>query len=87
MRLRNARRDRADADFGDQLHADARVAIRVLQIVNQLGQILDRVDVVMRRRRNQADARGRVTRLGDPRIHLARRATGRLRRASRPAPS
>ena len=70
VRLRDAGGDRADADFGDQLHADARAAIRVLQIVDQLGQILDRVDVVMRRRRNEADACGRVPRLRDPRIHL-----------------
>src|SRR5690606_37577762 len=59
-RLGNARRDRADADFGHQLDRDARRRVHVLQIVNQLRQILDRVDVVVRRRRDQADTRGRV---------------------------
>ena len=70
MRLGDAGGNRAHADFGHQLHADARVAVGVLQIVDQLGQILDRVDVVVRRRRDQADARRRVARLGDPRIDL-----------------
>ena len=44
--------------------------IGVLQIVDQLGEVFDRIDVVMRRRRDQPDARRRVPRLGDPRIHL-----------------
>ena len=44
--------------------------LRVLQVVDQLGQIFDRIDVVVRRRRDQPDARRRVPRLRDPRIHL-----------------
>jgi hypothetical protein len=67
MRLGHARRDRADADFGDQLHADARVAVGIFQIVNQLRQIFDGVNVMMRRRRNQADAGRRAARFGDVR--------------------
>ncbi len=39
--LGDARGDGADADFADQFHAHARVAIAVLQIVNELRQILD----------------------------------------------
>ena len=35
---------------------DARPPVDVLQIVDQLGQILDRIDIVMRRRRDQANA-------------------------------
>ena len=70
MRLGHARGNGAHADFGHQLHADARIAIGVLEIVDQLGQVFDRIDVVVRRRRNQAHARGGVPRLGDPRIHL-----------------
>ena len=50
MRLRDARGNRAHADFGHQLHADARVPVAVLQVVDQLGEIFDRIDVVMRRR-------------------------------------
>ena len=59
-RLGNACGDRADADFGDELDRDLTVGIDVLQIVDQLRQILDRIDVVMRRRRDQADAGRRM---------------------------
>ena len=48
--LRNARRDRSDADLRHQLDADRRLRIGVLQIVDQLREILDGIDVVMRRR-------------------------------------
>ena len=68
--LGHAGRDRADADFGHQLHADARLLVGVLQIVDQLRQVLDGIDVVVRRRRNQADARRGVAHLGDPGIDL-----------------
>ena len=54
VRLHDAGGDRADADLGDELHADARRRVRVLQVVDQLRQILDRVDVVVRRRADQA---------------------------------
>ena len=47
----------ADADLGYQLDADPRAAVGVLQIVDKLRQVLDRINVVMRRRRNQSDAR------------------------------
>ena len=70
MRLGDAGRDRADADFRDQLHVHACDRVRVLEIEDQLRQILDRVDVVMRRRRQQRHARRRVPNLRDPRIHL-----------------
>ena len=70
MRLRHARSDRADADFGHQLHRDARLRIDVLQVVDQLRQIFDRVDVVVRRRRNQAHAGHRVAHARDDFVHL-----------------
>ena len=57
MRFGDAGGDRAHADFGYQLDRNACLRIDVLQVVNQLRQILDGIDVVMRRRRNQADAR------------------------------
>ena len=44
--------------------------LRVLQVVDELRQILDRVDVVVRRRRDEPDARRRVPHLRDPRIDL-----------------
>ena len=70
VRLGHAGRDGADADFGHQLHVDPRVAVRVLQVVNELRQILDRVDVVVRRRRNQRHAGCRVPHARDPRVDL-----------------
>ena len=69
-RLGDAGRDRADADLGDELHRDVGGRVDVLQIEDELRQILDRIDVVMRRRRDQADARRRVAHLGDDRVDL-----------------
>ena len=71
--LGDALRDRADADFGHELHRDERVRIDVLQIVDQLREIFDRIDVVMRRRRDQADALRGMAHLGDDRIDLVAR--------------
>src|SRR6266516_2014428 len=51
-RFRDTGGDRADADFGDQLHRYQSVRTDVLEIVDQLRQILDRIDVVMRWRRD-----------------------------------
>ena len=70
VRLGHAGRDGADADLGHQLHADAGVVVGVLQVVDQLRQILDGINVVVRRRRDQADARRGVADLGDPGIDL-----------------
>ena len=70
VRLGDTRGDRADADLGDQLHVDAGLRVGVLQVVDQLGEVLDGVDVVVRRRGDQADARGGVPGLGDPRVDL-----------------
>jgi hypothetical protein len=57
--------DRPDARLGHQLHRHPGVRIDLFQVVDQLGQILDRIDVVMRRRADQADARRRMAHAGD----------------------
>ena len=44
--------------------------VRVLQVVDQLFQILDGVDVMVRRRANESDPRSRVPSARDPRVHL-----------------
>ena len=75
FRLADSGRNGADSDLGDELDVHARRRVGVLEIVDQLLEILDRVDVVVRRRADQADARRRVPGLGDPRIHLV---TGEL---------
>ena len=69
-RLGDAGGDRADADFGDELHRHVAGRIDVLQVEDELRQILDRIDVVVRRRRDQADARRRVAHLGDGLVDL-----------------
>ena len=68
--FRHACGDRADSDFGNQLDADARMVISVFEIMNQLRQIFDGLDIMVRRRRNQTDSGRRVAHLGDPRIDL-----------------
>ena len=70
VRLGDAGGDRADADLGDQLDVHARLRVGVLEVVDQLGEVLDRVDVVVRRRRDQPDAGRGVPGLGDPRVDL-----------------
>ena len=70
VRLGYPRGHRAHTHFGHQLHRNARARIDVLQIVDELGQVLDGVDVVVRRRRNQAHAGDRVAHPRDGLIHL-----------------
>ena len=60
MGFRNARCNRANADLGDQLHGNTRLRVRVLQVVNQLREVFDRINVMMRWRRNQANTRDRM---------------------------
>eukprot|EP01137_Pigoraptor_chileana_P031731 Opistho-2@20015 len=58
--LSNARSNDAHAGFRHELHRYARRWIGALEVENQLGEILDRVDVVVRRRRNEANTSRRV---------------------------
>ena len=78
VRLGHPGRDRADAVLGHQLHVHPRGWVGVLQVVDQLREILDRVDVVVRRRRDQPDAGRGVADLGDPRVHLVSRKLAAL---------
>jgi hypothetical protein len=59
-RLRDTGRDYADAGLRDELHRDVRVWVDLAQVEDELREILDRVDVVVRRRRDQRDTRRRV---------------------------
>ena len=79
--------DRPDAAAGDELDADACRRIDRAQVGDELGQVLDRVDVVVRRRADVAlpglaAAQGR-----DVGRRLASRAAGRPRRAWNPGRS
>ena len=64
---------RADTNFRHQFDADSGFWIDVLEIVDQLCQVLDRIDVMVRWRGNQSHARSRVTDLGNDMIHLMTR--------------
>ena len=57
LSLRDARGDGAHADLGDELYRDAGVRVRVLEVEDELGKVFDGVDVVVRRRRDEHDAR------------------------------
>ena len=69
--LGNAGGDGTHAGLGDQLHIDPGIPVGVFQVVDQLGQILNGIDIVVRRRRDQADAGGRAPGLGYPGVDLA----------------
>ncbi len=72
-RLRYAGGNRANSHFRHQLHGNPCLRIGVLQIVDELRQVLDRVDVVVRRRRNQTDTGSRIPHAGDVLVHLLAR--------------
>jgi hypothetical protein len=67
--LGDTRGHNTDTNLRDKLDRDSRSRAGALQIVDQLLQILDGVNVVVRRRRNKTNTRSRVTsasnRLGD----------------------
>ena len=76
--LGDARGDGADARERDELDADLGRRVDAAQVVDQLGEILDRVDVVVRRRRDQADARRRVAQARDLDVDLVARQLAAL---------
>ena len=53
--LGNAGRDRAYARFRNELDRYARPRVGIFQIEDELGQIFDRIDIVMRGRRDEPD--------------------------------
>ena len=70
MPLGHSGGDGSHAHLGHQLHVDPRLGIDVLQVVDQLCQVFDRVDVMVRRRRDQLNARRRVPHPANVFIHL-----------------
>ena len=70
VRLGHAGGHRAHSDLGHQLYRDPGLGVDVLQVIDQLGQIFDRIDVVMRRRRNQSHAGNGMPQTRDHVIHL-----------------
>mmetsp|Transcript_43010 Transcript_43010/g.103697 ORF Transcript_43010/g.103697 Transcript_43010/m.103697 type:complete len:278 (-) Transcript_43010:2611-3444(-) len=70
----------AHSDFRHQLHTHIRSGVGVLQIEDQLGQILDGVNVVVRRRGDQPNSGGGLAGLGDVFQHLPPRQLAALTR-------
>ncbi len=68
--LGHAGGDGADAGPRDQLDRDAGARVDHAQVVDQLREVLDRVDVVVRRRRDERDAGGGAAQPGDVRGDL-----------------
>ena len=73
LRLDDAGCNGADTRTGGELHVDLRLIIGILQVKDELCQVFDGVDIMVRRRRNQSDARGGVACLANGRIDLAAR--------------
>ena len=65
VRLGHSGGDGADADFGDELDAHAGFAVGVLEVVDQFGQVLDGINIMVRRGGNQADPGRGAARFGD----------------------
>jgi hypothetical protein len=75
LRLGHTGGDGADARGRHQLHRDLGARVDLLEVVDQLRQVLDRVDVVMRRRRDQRHA---LRRMPQPRDQLRDLHAGQL---------
>ena len=78
----DAGRDGADAKRGDQLDPDGSAGIDALEVVDELRQVFDRVDVMVRRRTDEHDAGLRVAETCDQLRDFVRRelaAFARLR--------
>ena len=70
--------DGPDPGLGDQLDIDPGVAVCVFQVINQLGQVLDGINIVMGRRRDQGDTGRRIPCLSHPGIDLFARKMAAL---------
>src|ERR1035441_2854500 len=68
--FRHASRNCAYAHFSNQLHGDASLRIHIFQVVDQLCEILDRINIVMRWRRDQSNSRNGVPQTGNHFVHL-----------------
>src|SRR5262249_12946531 len=66
-------RNGSHADFSNQFDAYAGVVVRAFEIVNELSQVFDRVYVVMRWWRYQADTGRRVAHFGYPGVNFVPR--------------
>src|ERR1700732_4494696 len=68
--LGNARCYRAHANFRHQLYRNACMRIHILEVIDELREIFDRIDVMVRRRRDQAHAGNGMPYPRDPFIYF-----------------
>ena len=80
MGLGHPRGDRTHTHFRHQFHMHARFRVGILEVVDQLRQVLDGIDIMVRRRRDQAHPGRGMAHLGDPRIDLGARQLPALAR-------
>ena len=78
--LGNTSCDRSHTSFGYQFYRDPGVGVGVFQIIDQLRQILDGVNIVMRWRGDQGNTGGGMSGLRYPRIYLFARKLSALTR-------
>ena len=71
--LGHARGDSANTRLGYQLDRHQRSRINLFQVKDQLRQIFDGIDVVMRRWRNKCDARHSITQASNQLVYLTTR--------------
>ena len=62
---------RTNSSLRYQFYRNPCIFIRIFQVIDQLCQILNGVNIVMRRRGNQAHTRCRVSCLCDPRVYFS----------------
>ena len=62
-----------NAGFWYQFHRNPCIFIRILAVINELCKVLDGIDIMMWRWRDQTDSRCRMTGLGNPWIYLSSR--------------
>ena len=82
MRLGDTRSHGPDTDLGYQLDRDSGLLIHILEVVDQLGQVLDVIDIVMRRRRYQRHSWRRMAHPSDEFRDLEARQLAALARFS-----
>ncbi len=73
VRLGHTGRDRSHTDLCDQFDADPRLRIGIFQVIDQLRQIFDRVNIMVRRWADQPYTRCRIADSGDGFIDFAAR--------------
>jgi hypothetical protein len=56
--------------FGNQFNRNPGIGIGIFQVINQLGQILNGINIMVSRRRNKTYASGRMPGFGNPWIYL-----------------